>query len=327
AAAVVAATERLQRLASARRLPGKGASDAGSMRVIADALSSTYAIAKSADLLGPAREHLSGVVNGFHRVMLPGERSELLAVAVDMACLCGWLSRSSGAVGDAHAYVALAVDFAEASAQPELAARAFGSQSILKSSLYVPGPQSGDPREALELLERAMPGAEAGILRAWLALRAAEEHAVLGERDACLRYLEIAQSELGRGDGSGFFSTQAFFPSWDAELAWRRGRCSALLGEAEPALTELRAAAGSTCSKRMLALIQADTALAWVVTGEPEPTCAAAMHSLDVCEAINYAVGVQRILEVRARVDPRHEGLECVRELDQRLAGVTPLAR
>lgn len=328
AAAVVATTERLQRLASVLQSPVKGRPDPVSLRVVADALSSTYTTAKADDLLGPARQHLSSVVNGLGQVLSSSQRPKLLGVGVDMASLCGWLARSSGAIGDAHAYFALAIDFAEASAQPELEARAFGSQSILKSSLYVPGGESGNPREALELLDRAFPGAEAGVFRAWLAVRKAEEHAVLGERDDCLRYLEIAQSELGRGDGSGFFSTQAFWPysSWDAYLAWRRGRCLALLGEAEPALTELHAADDGGCGRCRMALMQADTALAWVVAGEPEPTCEAAIRSLDVCDEIGYAVGVQRIREVRARVDPRHEGLECVRALDERLrGGVTSL--
>jgi hypothetical protein len=62
-----------------------------------------------------------------------------------------------------------------------------------------------------------------------------------------------------------------------------------------------------------------DTALAWVTTGEPAATWEVAMRSLDVCEDSGYAVGTQRIREVRAPIDPRHEGLECVRELDERL--------
>lgn len=322
ATAVVAATERLQRLASALRLPAKPRPDAASLRVVADALSSTYTTAKADDVLSPARQHLSSVVSGLGQVGSSGQRAKLLAVGVDMACLCGWLARSSGAIGDAHAYFTLAADFAEASAQPELEARALGSQSILKSSLYVPGRENRNPREALELLERVLPGAEAGAFRAWMVVRAAEEHALLGERDACIRYMELAQSELGCGDGSGFFSIQGLFPGWgDANLAWKRGRCHALLGEAEPALAELSAATDTegNGSIREPALIQADAALAWVVAGEPEATCEAAMRSLDVCEDIGYAVGIQRIYDVRARVDRRHEGLECVRVLDERL--------
>jgi len=316
----MAATERLQRLAPPLQVPAKGRPDAASLQVIADALSSTYTTTKADDLLSPARQHLSSVVSGLDQVMSPSQRPTLLAVGVDMACLCGWLSRSSGAVGDAHAYFALAADFAEASAQPELQARALGSQSILKSRLYVPGGNNGNPREALELGEQALPGAEAGVLKAWLAVRIAEEHAVLGERDACLRYLELAQSELGRGDGTGFFSIRGHFPDWDAYLALPRGRCLALLGEVEPALAELRAADGS-CSLRRVALILADTALAWAITGEPDATCDAALRGLDVCDDIGYAVGVQRIRKVRAQIDPRHEGLECVQALDERLAG------
>ncbi|MGH8931055.1 MAG: hypothetical protein ACRDZO_10635 [Egibacteraceae bacterium] len=319
AGVVVLATDPLHGLTSIFPVPGLA--DAGSARVVADALSSTYETAKPAHLLGLARQHLSRVVDSLGAwAHSPGQ---LLAVGVDMACLCGWLSRSSGVVGDAHAYFALAADLAEVSAQPELLARALGSQSILRSSLYVPGGKSGNPREALELLEQALPGAEAGIFRAWLTIRTAEEHALLGARDACLRSLDLAQSELGRGDGSGFFSTQAFWScGWNRYLALRRGRCFALLGQAELALAELRAA-DDEGSLRLVALSRADTALAWVVAGEPEPACEAMMRSLDVSEVSDYAVGGQRVREVRVRFDPQWKGLECVRAIDERLRGTT----
>lgn len=86
---------------------GKGAFDPGSVRTIADALSSTYDTVKCGDLLGPARLHLWQVVGSLYQVTR-SERGELLAVGVDMACLCGWLTRSSGTIGDAHAYFACA---------------------------------------------------------------------------------------------------------------------------------------------------------------------------------------------------------------------------
>lgn len=318
AGVVSVATSQLQRLASVLDFPVKDR-PAASARAVADALSATYTTATTADLFGPVRQHLSRVVHGLGEVMLPRERAELLVVGVDMACLCGWLARSAGGFGDAYAYCALAVDLAEASAQPELMARAFGSQSILKSTLYVPSSVSGNPTEALELLDRAMPGAEAGVFRAWLAVRKAEEHAVRGERDACLRHLESAQSELGRGDGSGLFSVWGLFVGGgETYLAWRRGRCLALLGRAEPALAEL-SAADDCGSARRAALIQADIGLAWVVAGQPEPGCEAVMRSLDVCEATSYVVGIQRIREVRARFPKTWTPLACVRELDERL--------
>lgn len=105
AATVILATERLQYLASV--LEVKGAFDPGSVRTIADALSSTYDTVKCGDLLGPARLHLWQVVGSLYQVTR-SERGELLAVGVDMACLCGWLTRSSGTIGDAHAYFACA---------------------------------------------------------------------------------------------------------------------------------------------------------------------------------------------------------------------------
>lgn len=298
-----------------RVLPSRGAPNVASARAIADGLFSAYATANPADQLDPARAHLSTVLSGLGRVMLPGQRDELRAVGVDLACLCGLLAYMMRQTGDAHAFFALAAKLAKDAGSDALLARALDTESVL----YFPT-ASGDSRAALRLLNRAAAlDQPAGILGASRNMGIAENHAALGEREPCLRAMERAVRQLDGPDGYGLLSTQGYFAGW-SEWAWTswRGWCHALLNDADRAFGELPDPDPQGPPRRRV-IAWVNTALAHGVAGDPEPAYDAAISAIDESERVGYIGGLEKVRFVVARFDPAWAGRPEMIELSQRL--------
>jgi hypothetical protein len=67
-------------------------------------------------------------------------------------------------------------------------------------------------------------------------------------------------------------------------------------------------------------------ALAYAKASEPEAACQALERSLTMIEAEPYPLGLQRVVGVRTGFDPAWAQLPCVRDLDERLASLVPVA-
>ncbi|WP_416975230.1 helix-turn-helix transcriptional regulator [Streptomyces sp. 4F14] len=82
--------------------------------------------------------------------------------------------------------------------------------------------------------------------------------------------------------------------------------------------------------EKQIAVVLGDLAAVEAAAGDPEAACAYAVRALDQLERTWYAMGMDRIREVRRTLAP-HQHERCVRELDDRLYGwsttVSALAR
>ena len=276
-------------------------------------------------LIGAAGEHLELIVRLTRCSMRPAQRRRLLELGADVATLMGWLCLLVDRDAQAHAYLALAAELARESGNPTLEAGVAGSMARASSpSLTWRG---GDPTRALELVERAdalAPEAEP-LMRSWLGERRAIESACAGDPGASDRALDQAREAL-RGD-TGEMCLEGFLghvlrsqDQW--YLTTVEGLCHILLGRgelAEVALTEALDQAGPSRTRLPIMLV-ADLAAAYVLRDEPE----AATRALAECHrrAVNrgFAVGRQRARNVRARFPASWQGLQCVADLDDRMA-------
>ncbi|MGH8897436.1 MAG: hypothetical protein ACRDZ4_10530 [Egibacteraceae bacterium] len=247
-------------------------------------------------------------------MMLSGQRDELRAVGVDLACLCGSLAHMIRQTGDAHAYFALAVKLAKDAGGGMLLARALRSESLLYGLAA-----GGDSRTALRLLNQAAADTPAGIVSACNRMGIAEHHAALGERDPCLRAMEAAVRQLDGPDGDGFLSTRGYFAGWD-EWAWTgwRGWCHALLKDSDRAFRELPTPDPQAPPRRQV-IASVNVALAHGVAGDPEPACAAALSAVEESERHGYVGGYEKVRFVVARFDPAWVGRSDMVELNERL--------
>ncbi|MGH8904884.1 MAG: hypothetical protein ACRDYA_25170, partial [Egibacteraceae bacterium] len=201
---------------------------------------------------------------------------------------------------------------------PELLARALRSESVLHYPTA-----GGDPRTALRLLNQAAANMPGGIVSASNSMGIAENHAVLGERDPCLRAMEAAVRQLDGPDGDGFLSTRGYFAGWD-EWAWTgwRGWCHALLKDSDRAFRELPTPDPQAPPRRQV-IASVNVALAHGVAGDPEPACAAALSAVDESDRHGYVGGLEKVRFVVARFDPAWVGRPEMIELNERLARVT----
>ncbi len=77
-----------------------------------------------------------------------------------------------------------------------------------------------------------------------------------------------------------------------------------------------------TTGDKQRTVILGDLAAVEAAAGHPEDACQHALRALDQLEETWYAMGMDRVREVRRALAPhQHEG--CVRELDDRLFGWT----
>jgi hypothetical protein len=280
-----------------------------------DELAASWAFTDPGVLAREAGVHLARML-GTLRVgsLSPSGREQLLEVAADLALLRGHAAVAAGQLFAAGDLFTLARSLADQTGRPELASRALGSASTVAS--YI-----GQPRDALDLLDQARAGAEAGLWRLWVELAAAKQHATLGDHSAAWRALEAAYDHTARGDGFGFLSRQGYFAGLDAfYLAGQSGLVLGLLGATVDALAELGTALAAPARRaRATGRCYVDTATVYAYAGAPEMACESATEALDECGRTGYGLGLERVRQLRAGFPPTWVGLECVRQLDERL--------
>lgn len=279
------------------------------------ALNASYASATSFDLLGDAREHANRLTTALDGEMLPRQRTRLVSLFGDAALLIGWLHQDLEQRADARAYFELAASLAHESADEILRARVLRCQSTLHSS--VPrGGIGGHAGTALRFAEEAtatLPPHANPHTRLQVLAREAVERAASRDPSLCRRLLDRAAKALSdvRAADPDRLAAEA--------LVSVEGLCLTLLGRASDGINTLSRAAPHVSAGRQRANVLADLARAHVLNGDPEQACARLVAALGEATPVGYAVGVRRILGVRAGFDPRWADLACVRELDERL--------
>jgi len=278
-----------------------------------------YATAAPAELLADARLHLDSLTVALGGVLGGGQRRQLLVDAVNTASLAANVARMDGHPGEALAYCVLARELAEESGLDYVR----GCARLPSSLAHRPIWGDGDPLAALNLLN---PAAQLigrhGLIAAELAMAQAEYHATLRREREALAAVERAVRAGVGDDGEGFFSSLGWFAGDDDPhvMAGWQGFCYLLLNRTDEGLALLgHALEGPHISPRATAPLQCNVALGHMIAGDPEPSCQAAHQALDVSEVTGYRLGAQRIHIVRGRMPGEWVGLQCVRELDERL--------
>ncbi|MFE0477381.1 helix-turn-helix domain-containing protein [Streptomyces sp. NPDC058947] len=197
--------------------------------------------------------------------------------------------------------------------------------AILAHMAFIPA-WTGDREAAGERMVAARTYARRGPasaeLLAWLDAVEAECETRCGNIRTALHLIGHAEDVLATG-------SEHASPPW---LDWfSPARLAAFKGN-----TQLRAGHLPQARKTLLGVLDAldpteekqttvvlgDLAAVEAAAGDPEAACRYALRALDQLERIWYAMGMDRIREVRRTLAP-HQQQQCVRELDDRLYGWT----
>ncbi|MGH8898648.1 MAG: helix-turn-helix domain-containing protein [Egibacteraceae bacterium] len=283
-------------------------------------LAATYPTTSPDVLLADA----SRLLNRFTRALRGPMRSsaarrQAQVDASGTASLASLAATFVGQPAEAAAYSASARSLADESGIRVARGCALACASLLHDSIV----GDADPVAALDLLDAAAPLLGSGGLKAkWVVMRQAGERALRKREPAAFAALERADRTGADDDGEGFVSGASLLagagPVWSVLTA----RTLAPFGRTDEALGELNIALAATCRNvRDPALLNADVALVHVLAArDPEPAAAAAIRSLDLCQASGYRVGVDRLRTIRTRMPGPWSDTDCVRELDARLA-------
>lgn len=315
----------LERVASAfdRPItPDAGLID-GAAAVTASLRYAYYAYTSSPDeLLEPTLGQLRRLSRWLDEPLPEETRRQATAVASDSADLSGWLAYVTGRRTEARTYFDAARELAQDVDDHARAARALGALSLLQSSMPRGG-EGGDTPSALRLLEQATVLAGKGTsapVRAWVAARAAFEHAASGEAslsDAALERADEALSQLSLPEAEP--SPQDRYFAWD--VAAHRASSFVLLSrpeQAEAVLTPLLASTDPRFARRH-AFHRVDLAVTALQRQDIEGACRIAGGALDLSVDAGYALGVQRVRGLGTRLAP-WRAHHAVRDLDDRLA-------
>jgi hypothetical protein len=254
--------------------------------------------------------------------MTENQRRRLYEVSVGLHAEAGMLGLHLHELDVADGLFALARATAEDSGDDRLQAQALQLSTHMLSSLRYGG-HGGDDDLALTRVEQAAAHAvnADALTRAETFRRLAEQRALDGDEPGFRAALEQAYQEFARVDGSetGFSArSKAFLGPWSLHAAAGMGHMA--LKRNSLALRELRAVVRDPAiSPRSAVDMRADMARVWVQLDEPEQACAELTATLKLIDAISYPMGMQRIRGVRASFPEPWAGLECVRELGQRL--------
>ncbi|OON76013.1 helix-turn-helix domain-containing protein [Streptomyces tsukubensis] len=205
--------------------------------------------------------------------------------------------------------------------------------AVLAHTAFIPG-WSGDRASAVERMVAARTygrrGRASAELLAWLDAVEAECETRCGHTQTALHLIGHAEDLLRRG---GDIAS----PEWldwfsPVRLAAFKGNTQLKAGHLPHARTTLLAALDAlpTAEEKQATVLLGDLASVEAAAGHPEAACEYAVRALDQLARTWYAVGMDRVRDVRRSLAP-HQHEQCVRDLDDRLYGwsttVSALAR
>ncbi|MEU2062917.1 helix-turn-helix transcriptional regulator [Streptomyces sp. NPDC013455] len=205
--------------------------------------------------------------------------------------------------------------------------------AVLAHTAFIPG-WAGDREAAVERMVAARTYARRGPssaeLLAWLDAVEAECETRCGNTRTALHLIGHAEDVLARG-------AESVLPEWldwfsPVRLAAFKGNTQLRAGHLPQARTTLLGVldALGPADEKQATVVLGDLAAVEAAAGDPEAACGYAVRALDQLERTWYAMGMDRVREVRRALAP-HQHERCVRELDDRLYGwsttVSALAR
>lgn len=205
--------------------------------------------------------------------------------------------------------------------------------AILAHSAFIPA-WVGERDAAVERMVAARTYARRGPasadLLAWLDAVEAECETRCGNTRTALHLIGHAEDVLAVG-------SEHANPAWldwftDVRLAAFKGNTQLKAGHLPQARTTLLGVLDDLprTEDKQRTVIYGDLAAVEAAAGNPEQACEYACRALDQLEVTWYAMGMERVREVRRALAP-HQHAQCVRDLDERLYGwattVSALAR
>ncbi|MGH8903663.1 MAG: hypothetical protein ACRDYA_18825 [Egibacteraceae bacterium] len=285
-----------------------------------------YATIPSEVLMSPVAAHLEDATRLLRESIPSNQLPSLHTIIGDLGVLLGYLSFNGERPAQARAYLSAAEDHATEANDPELLARVLVAMGWTYSNVTTGG-QREPSQEALTRLQRAdrLTKQVSPMLKTLVTAHLAEEQAVAkkpyGSDEAFARSREAfaiaEQAEPARHHPCAVADYHSL--SNGEALDGYQGVRELLLGRGEQAIDTLASALERTRAPRRQAVILADLGDALSQRGEPDEACARLGRAHTICSAHDYPLGAQRIVGVRERFPERFAGLDCVRELDERL--------
>lgn len=205
--------------------------------------------------------------------------------------------------------------------------------AVLAHMAFIPA-WDGDREAAVERMVAARTYARRGPasaeLLAWLDAVEAECETRCGNTRTALHLIGHAEDVLA--DGSDHASPQWLDWFSPVRLAAFKGNTQLRAGHLPQARATLLGVleALDPAEEKQTTVILGDLAAVEAAAGDPDAACRYALRALDQLERTWYAMGMDRVREVRRALAP-HQHEACVRELDDRLYGwsttVSALAR
>lgn len=205
--------------------------------------------------------------------------------------------------------------------------------AVLAHMAFIPA-WDGDREAAVERMVAARTYARRGLasaeLLAWLDAVEAECETRCGNTRTALHLIGHAEDVLADGSEHGSPPWLDWFSA--VRLAAFKGNTQLRAGHLPQARETLLGVldALDPAEEKQQTVVLGDLAAVEAAAGDPDAACGYALRALDQLERTWYAMGMDRVREVRRALAP-HQHEQCVRELDDRLYGwattVSALAR
>jgi hypothetical protein len=240
--------------------------------------------------VGRHLDDISALLAGTRRESL---RRRLAVAGGQAAALAGWLAFDRGDATRAHRNWDSALAAAKYAADGPLLA-------CVLTYLSYSSAERGDPATAWQLAHSAVAHAGSDArARSWMAARAAEEAALLGERRAALAELDLAM-QLGSAliqpapeDDTAPWTRFFYRATLAAMAANVHGRLGSIQSARDAAGWALRTVGTEQIKSR--AVIMAEVACAFARAGEVEPAIEAAHYAVDLVERLEVTLARRRL--------------------------------
>ena len=282
----------------------------------------------SSDLLSYAIEHLQKVITLLEGSLLPSTRTRLCCIASGIAQLAGHLLFDMGELTQARNFHQLAITAAQEGENQSLEAVSWGRMSFTWT-------YGGNALEALHCIQEARRLAAQNVnttVRAYLAAVEAEIQAILGNREYCLKALDVAE----RVEDRLYPQEEMYWLRFDrSRLAGYQGICfrrlyhpedartHAFLNEAQRVLTDALTLLDPARIQRRPALL-IDIASTYAQQEDVEGACEQATQALSILAQTKSQAVAKRLLTLRHELEPWNE-THSVHNLDQQMIALSIL--
>jgi tetratricopeptide (TPR) repeat protein len=299
-----------------------------SLEDISTVLASKYNTSPSHMLLGSVGGHLEKAAGLLRTAaMQPSQRQRLESIVADAAIFMGGLSMQTGRLAQADAHLGLAKKMALQASNMALLSQVLAEQALLDYYEQSPEKANDDPRPRVDRLEEAQGLANrhaAPIVQMAISGWLAEDKATAKDSygaDQALEYSQVAleKARLEGSSGTGFCSSRGLYSGWgEGKLEGFRGAVELTLKRPSAAST-FETSMQLTQSMRGRALRLTGLAKALIACKQPQEACDSLAKAHTIGLIHGSAIILHHVFSARVLMPTEWNGLQYVRELDERL--------